>query len=112
VKHVACGNFAFFSEIEGKQPPAHCETGGPAPAASKPELMKYLRDSFAYADRVLATIDEKNLLAPVEGPYGGPSTRLGIAVLAVWHASDHYGQLIVYARMNGVVPPASRPSSK
>jgi hypothetical protein len=53
--------------------------------------MKYLRDSFAYADRVLATINAKNALAPVSGPYGGPSTKLGVAVLAVWHASDHYG---------------------
>ncbi len=43
--------------------------------------MKYLRDSFAYADRVVATINARNALAPVSGPYGGPSTKLGIAVL-------------------------------
>lgn len=44
------------------------------------------------------------------GPYGGQSTRLGLATLAVWHASDHYGQLVIYQRLNGIVPPASRPS--
>jgi hypothetical protein len=73
--------------------------------------MKYLRDSFAYADRVVATIHPRNVLAPVSGPYGGPSTKLGIAVLAVWHASDHYGQMVEYLRMNGIIPPASRPQS-
>ena len=111
VKHVACANFAFFNEIEGKQPPPDCEHGGPDPAKSKAEIMKYLRDSFAYADRVLATINAKNALAPVSGPYGGPSTKLGVAVLAVWHASDHYGQMVEYLRLNGIIPPASRPQS-
>lgn len=108
VKHVACANFAFFNEIQGKTPPPECENGGPDPAKTKRELMKYLRDSFAYADEVMATIDAKNALAPVSGRYGGPSTKLGIAVLAVWHASDHYGQMVEYLRMNGIVPPASR----
>src|SRR6266545_3492815 len=75
VKHVACGNYGFFNEIEGKEPPKDCGRGGPSPARTKAELMQYLRDSFEYANRVLATIDEKNLLAHVEGPYGGPSTR-------------------------------------
>jgi len=109
IKHVACGNFAFFNEIQGQAPPPDCEHGGPHPAKTKPELVKYLRDSFALADQVIATINMKNALAPVSGPYGGPSTKLGIAVLAVWHASDHYGQMIEYLRMNGIVPPASRP---
>jgi hypothetical protein len=49
-----------------------------------------------------------NALEPAGGPYGGMSTRLGLTTLAVWHASDHYGQLVVYLRMNGIVPPASR----
>jgi len=110
VKHVACANFGFFSEIEGKTPPEHCYDGGPSPARTKAELMEYLRDSFAYGSRVAAAIDQKNMLDVVDGPYGGPRTKLGIAVLAIWHASDHYGQLVEYLRMNGIVPPASRPA--
>ena len=51
-----------------------------------------------------------NALEPAGGPYGGQSTRLGLTTLAVWHASDHYGQLVIYLRMNGIVPPASRPA--
>jgi uncharacterized damage-inducible protein DinB len=108
VKHVACANFAFYNEIEKKTPPEGCETGGPSAAKTKAELMTYLRESFAYAGKVLKTMTPANAMERVEGPYGGPSTRLGIATLSIWHASDHYGQLVVYLRLNGIVPPASR----
>ncbi|UCF62667.1 MAG: DinB family protein [bacterium] len=108
VKHVACANFAFFNQIEKITPPAECSTGGPNPAKTKVELMNYLRESFEYAQRVLKTMTSANALESVSGPYGGNSTRLGITTLAVWHASDHYGQLVVYLRMNGIVPPASQ----
>ena len=111
VKHVACSNFGFFNQIEGKEPPESCGTGGPHPATTRTELMTYLRESFEYANRVLGTMTPDNALDAIRGPYGfsGNSTRLGLAILAVWHASDHYGQLVVYLRMNGIVPPASRP---
>ena len=108
IKHVACANVAFFSEFEHKTPPADCETGGPNPAKSKAELMKYLRESFSYASEVLGRLTSGNALEATDGPYGGHNTRLGLSTLAVWHASDHYGQLVVYLRMNGIVPPASR----
>lgn len=108
VKHVACANYGFFDEMEGKTPPPDCEHGGPHPAKTKQELVQYLKESFAYGDRVLAKLDCKNALDKAEGRYGGPSTRMGIAALAIWHASDHYGQIVLYLRMNGIVPPASR----
>jgi uncharacterized damage-inducible protein DinB len=107
VKHVACANVAFFNQIEGQTPPERCDTGGPHPARTKAELVAYLKESFAYARRVLATVTTANALESAAGPYGGKRTKLGIASLAVWHASDHYGQLVVYARLNGVTPPAS-----
>jgi hypothetical protein len=108
VKHVACANFAFFNEIEGKAPPDGCEKGGPAPAKIKPELLQYLRDSFAYGNKVLATINAQNAMDRVEGRYGGPDTKLGIAVIAVWHIADHYGQIVYYLRLNGIVPPPTQ----
>jgi uncharacterized damage-inducible protein DinB len=108
VKHVACANYAFFNEIEKKEPPPDCAGGGPSPARTKAELVTYLQDSFEYAQSVLRQMTPANALDPAGGPYGGKSTRLGITTLALWHASDHYGQLVVYLRMNGIVPPASR----
>jgi len=108
VKHAACAQFAFFNEIEGKTPPADCEKGGPSKAVTKAQLIQYLRDSFDYGDKVLATITPQNALTRVEGRYAGPSTRLGLAVIAVWHITDHYGQIVEYLRMNGIVPPPSQ----
>jgi hypothetical protein len=108
VKHVACANFAFFNEIEGKTPPDHCEKGGPDKARTKAELVKYLKDSFEYGNRVLATINTQNAMKRVEGPYAGPNTRLGMAVVAVWHIADHYGQIAMYLRLSGIVPPSTQ----
>jgi uncharacterized damage-inducible protein DinB len=108
VKHVACAQFAFFNEFEGKKPPDDCEKGGHNPAKTKAELIKYLKDSFDYSNGVLATLTERNALDRVEGRYAGPNTKLGISVVAVWHITDHYGQLVEYLRLNGVVPPMTQ----
>jgi uncharacterized damage-inducible protein DinB len=108
VKHVACAQFAFFNEFEGKKPPDDCEKGGHEPARTKSELIKYLKDSFDYSNRVLATLTAQNALDRVEGRYAGPNTKLGISVVAVWHITDHYGQLVEYLRMNGIVPPMTQ----
>lgn len=108
VKHVACAQFAFFNEFEGKKPPNDCEKGGHDPAKTKAELIKYLKDSFDYSNRVLATLTAKNALDRVEGRYAGPNTKLGISVVGVWHITDHYGQLVEYLRSNGIVPPMTQ----
>jgi uncharacterized damage-inducible protein DinB len=105
VKHVACAQFAFFNEFEGKKPPDDCEKGGHNPAKTKAELIEYLKESFDYSNRVLATLTATNALDRVEGRYAGPNTKLGISVAAVWHITDHYGQLVEYLRLNGIVPP-------
>jgi hypothetical protein len=110
VKHVACSNFGFAAELDGQKPPDACDKGGPSPAKTKKELLIYLRDSFAAARKSLAAIDAKNMFDPIEGPYAGPNTRLGIATVIVWHNADHYGQMVLYMRENGIVPPASRPN--
>ena len=108
VKHVACAQFAFFNEFEGNKPPDDCEKGGHDPAKTKGELIKYLKDSFDYSNRVVATLTAKNALDRVEGRYAGPNTKLGISVVSVWHVTDHYGQLVEYLRMNGIVPPMTQ----
>jgi uncharacterized damage-inducible protein DinB len=105
VKHVACAQFAFFNEFEGKKPPDDCEKGGHDPAKTKAELIKYLKDSFDYSNRVVATLSAQNALDRVEGRYAGPNTKLGISVISVWHITDHYGQIVEYLRLNGIVPP-------
>jgi uncharacterized damage-inducible protein DinB len=110
VKHVACANFAFASELDSQKPPEACDKGGPDPAKTKRELLIYLRNSFVAIGKSFTAITAKNQFDPIEGPYAGPNTRMGLAVVAIWHNADHYGQMIVYLRLNGIVPPASRPN--
>jgi uncharacterized damage-inducible protein DinB len=107
VKHVACANEAWAKQIEGKKPPARCDLGGLNPATSKPEILAYLRDSFSTIDEAIGATGGNNLLRPTPGPYWG-ANRLSALIATVWHVSDHYGQLVEYLRMNGIVPPASR----
>jgi len=110
VKRVACSNFGFAAELDGQKPPEGCDKEGPSPAKTKKELLIYLRDSFAAIRKSLGAIDAKNMFDPIEGPYAGPNTRLGLATVVIWHAADHYGQMLLYLRENGIVPPASRPN--
>lgn len=107
VKHVACANFAFANQILGEKPPPRCDMGGPDPAKSKGEIMKYLHDSFEKMDQAISGTNDKNMLKPIKGQYAGDN-RLSALTVAVWHISDHYGQLVEYLRMNNIVPPASR----
>jgi uncharacterized damage-inducible protein DinB len=106
VKHVACSNEAWAKQMSGEKPPARCDRGGPNPAKTKAELMAYLKDSFALADKAISDTTPDNLLHANPGPYWG-TNRLSALTAMVWHISDHYGQLVEYLRMNGIVPPAS-----
>ena len=107
VKHVACANEAWAKQMSSEKPPERCALGGPNPAKTKAEILKYLQDSFAMVDKAIAETTAENLLHSNPGPYWGPN-RLSALTATVWHISDHYGQLVEYLRMNGIVPPASR----
>jgi uncharacterized damage-inducible protein DinB len=110
VKHVACANFGFSAEFDGQKPPDACDLGGPSPARTRTELLIYLRDSFAAVKKSLGAITAKNMFDPIDGPYASPNSRLGLADVVIWHAADHYGQMVLYLRLSGIVPPASRPN--
>jgi uncharacterized damage-inducible protein DinB len=113
VKHVACSNLAFAAELNGEKPPVGCDKGGPDPAKTKCELLIYLRNSFAAVRKSFTAINAKNQFDPIEGPYAGPNIRnirRGLAVVVIWHNADHYGQMVVYLRLNGIVPAASWPT--
>jgi hypothetical protein len=114
IKHVAQTNFVLFSGLLGEKLPPSIDPkadNGPDKLTSKAEILRFLKDSFALGHRAMATLSEANLTERIIGPDGKPGpTRLGAASLTVWHSFDHYGQIVEYLRMNGIVPPASRNS--
>ncbi len=110
IKHVAAVNYELGAAILEEKPPVDIgDESGPASVTTKADILKYLSDSFAYVHKAIQTINDKNLVQTVKSPFGeGKVTRLGLATSVAWHGFDHYGQMVEYLRMNGIVPPASR----
>lgn len=109
VKHVASSNYFIWSPITGDKVPENIKDGnGPAELKSKAEIIRFLKDSFALGHKAAATLTAENML---QNPGNSKSTRLHLAEFGVAHAYDHYGQMVEYLRMNGIVPPASRGKS-
>src|SRR5437867_13447989 len=109
LKHVAASNYLIWSPITGEKPPDTVNDGkGPDNMKAKAEIIKYLKDSFAFGHKAVATLNESNLMQPIIRNNKPPTTRLFLATFAAAHCFDHYGQMIEYLRMNGIVPPASR----
>jgi hypothetical protein len=112
VRHVAAVNFIVAGGLLGEKPPFDAKLeDGPPEIKTRAESLKFLKDSFAKAHQALTTVNEKNLTDMVTNPFNpqGKIPRLGLATIFTWHGFDHYGQMAVYVRMNGIVPPASRP---
>jgi hypothetical protein len=106
VKHIAASNYFLWSPVTGDKLPADVKDGnGPESLKSKSDIIKFLKDSFALGHKAATTFTPENMLQTAEG---SKSPRLYRATFAVAHAYDHYGQMVEYLRMNGVVPPASR----
>jgi uncharacterized damage-inducible protein DinB len=110
IKHVAASNYEFGGAILQEKPPVDFGgEEGPASIKTKAEILKFLQDSFAYMHKAVATMNEQNATESIKSPWGQNTvTRLGITTLTVAHCFDHYGQMVVYLRHNGIVPPASR----
>jgi hypothetical protein len=105
VKHLAATNYIMACAVLGEKPP-HQESNELAPASlkSKAEIMEYLKGSFAYLHRASAAINEQNAEEIVKFA----RTRPGLVVDALLHSFNHFGQIVEYLRMTGIVPPASR----
>ena len=109
VKHVAAVNYVFGASVLNEKPPVDTgEENGPASVKSKAEIMKFLNDSFAYLHKALGSISDKNELEQVS-LFDMKMARLSVGAFSVAHPMDHYGQMVEYLRLNGIVPPASRP---
>jgi hypothetical protein len=112
LKHAAATNFILGAAILGETAPTDAgDETGPDSLRTKADVIQYLKASFAYLHKAVATIDDSNTAiasVAISPMPKGSATRLGYAVETLMHGFDHYGQLVEYLRMNGIVPPASR----
>jgi hypothetical protein len=111
LRHVATTNFMLAASLNGEKAPytQQDEDRGPANIKTREQTLQFLKDSFAALHKAMKTVTDENLNGVLNpGPFGGPAPRLYGASVGVWHSFDHYGQIALYLRMNGIVPPASR----
>ena len=111
VRHVAATNFLLWDAVTGDKPLIETkEDNGPPQLKTKAEIVKYLKDSFALGHKAARSLTAESAVALAPSPFGqGQTTKLFCASFAVAHGFDHYGQMVEYLRMNGIIPPASRP---
>ena len=113
VKHVSATNYILAAAALGEEPPAGAgDELGPKAVRTKAEILNYLEGSFAYLDKAIEAVGQKSTpvkSSPISPLKNTDATRLALVVESLLHAFDHYGQMVEYLRMNGFVPPASRP---
>jgi uncharacterized damage-inducible protein DinB len=105
VLHIAQINVMVLQTLGAKAP-------APQPnmkATSKADVMKAMADSFDYGTAILNEQTDQTLAGGIQGPpWMGPSTRVRMFAFLIGHTQDTYGQMVVYLRLNGLVPPASQ----
>ena len=113
VKHFSATNHILAAAALGEEPPADAgDELGPENVRTKAEILTYLKGSFVHLDKAVEAIGQTNIpvnASPISPLKRGEVTRLALITETLLHAYDHYGQMVEYLRMNGVVPPASRP---
>lgn len=75
---------------------------------TKAELVKALQDAFAYCDATYAGLSDAASVDMVPF-FGQPRTKLSMLSFNTAHSFEHYGNVVTYLRMNGIVPPSSEP---
>jgi hypothetical protein len=103
--HVAEANYFFYGIVSGLKPDV--DVKGIEKLTSKDDVVTALGGSFAFAHKAIATLTPANSFEVVKSPEPGFQTRATLAAFGIAHANDHYGQMVEYLRMNGLVPPAS-----
>jgi len=112
VKHLATGNYAFWTPLTGDAMPAGIKgPNGPDDLKTKADIIKFLKGSFAQGHKAAATLTGENVVEQLAFRQG-KAPRLYLATFAVEHAYDHYGQLVIFLRMNGITPPGSRAAAQ
>jgi hypothetical protein len=107
--HIATVMYSVSATVLGEKPPVDLgkSENGPDSLKGKDAIVKYLKGAFAYSHKAMKSLTDQNFAEMVPA-YGNKAPRGQVASELVWHGFDHYGQAVVYLRMNGIIPPASR----
>jgi len=106
--HVAGANYTFCAAAKGEKSP-HAEADFEKSATTKAQITKALNDSLVYCDAAFAAATDATLGQMVDPPFGTQKiTRAEALIGNIGHLNEHYGNLVTYFRIKGLVPPSSR----
>ncbi len=105
ITHVAEANYYFYSSLSGLKPDV--DMSKIESITAKDEAVAMLAKSFAFAHKAIATITPENAFVAIKA-VDGMDTRVSLAAFGVAHGYDHFGQMVEYLRLNGIVPPGSK----
>jgi uncharacterized damage-inducible protein DinB len=109
--HVAGATYEFCAAAKGEKPP-HLEAEFEASAKTKADIVKALDGAIAYCDEVYKTLDDTKAMQVVPGAFGPPGVRAANLIGNTNHFNEHYGNIVTYLRINGLVPPSSAPAQQ
>jgi uncharacterized damage-inducible protein DinB len=105
ITHLATDNIFIWSAITGDSVRADIkDVNGPKTFKSKNEVIEYLKSSFAIGRKAISTLTNQNAMDMIQFRWRKLS-RLDLAFYALTHANEHYGQMVIYLRMCGIIPP-------
>lgn len=106
--HIAGANYVFCAPALGTKAP-YSEDHFEKTAKSKAEIVKALRESVAYCDKAFTALTDLSAGEMVPAAFGtGQTSRAGALLGNIGHLQEHYGNLVTYFRVKGLVPPSSR----
>jgi uncharacterized damage-inducible protein DinB len=103
--HVADGQYEMCGGAAGKDDNKNVEQT----AKSKPEIIAALKTAFAYCDAIYSDMTDAKAAELISAGGGAKITRLAMLDFNVAHTMEHYGNLVTYMRIQGIVPPSSEP---
>jgi uncharacterized damage-inducible protein DinB len=105
IMHIAQVNMALLAAVGGKTPAPTIDMK----ATTKADMIKAMNATFDYGTAVIKEFDNTTIQGTVQQPFGmGPATRARVLFFLIGHTQDTYGQMAVYLRLSGGVPPASQ----
>lgn len=106
--HLAGANYIFCAAAKGEKPP-YAEDAFEKTATTRAAIVKALEDSVKYCDAAYTSLDDRKAAELVDEPFGGGKSARASALMGnTGHLQEHYGNLVTYLRINGLVPPSSQ----
>ena len=112
VRHIATLMYELSAGILGEKAPVDlgATDNGPDTLQTKDQIIAYFQGAIAFAHKAARSITAENALLTIPA-VDGRTTRAAAAAFIALHSYDHYGQMVVYARLNGVTPGGAPPGA-